>query len=353
MQTVARTCGSMEIGADPKSFRHGLGVCQGSFNPPAKTGMIGSRPVGGQEGESHAYLARPAPRSRAATGFLLAALLLTSSASAEPEGTKDLTIDQKYVAEFAVAASDLKVTTWVDHKDDTYRVGDTLKLFVKTNRDAFITVVDVGTSGKVVVLFPNKHASDNRIGADKVLEIPGPKAPYDIRVSGPAGQELIKVIATTRPGSIIRADQLSELGPFQSYSGSAESFTKDLAIELKPNAPNAPPAASDAPKDATVHKVIRIVAQQGPTAAPQPQTGGPSPPSASPNQPVPSPNQPGAQAPPYAGVSASATNRGHKLPCYRGVGHSTLLRRHRADVQVASGARSASSRWPTSCPCYC
>ena len=202
-------------------------------------------------------------RVRAAIGFFLAAALLTSSASAEPEGTKDLTIDQKYVAEFAVPASDLKVTTWVDHKDDTYRVGDTLKLFVKTNRDAFITVVDVGTSGKVVVLFPNKHASDNRIGADKVLEIPGPKAPYDIRVGGPAGQELIKVIATTRPGAIIRADQLSELGPFQSYSGSAESFTKDLAIELKPNAPNAPPAASDAPKDATVHKVIRIVAQQG------------------------------------------------------------------------------------------
>ena len=156
------------------------------------------------------------------------------------EETNDLTIDQKYVAQFAVPASDLKVTTWVDHKDDTYRVGDTLKLFVKTNLDAFITVVDVGTSGKVVVLFPNKHASDNRIGADKVLEIPGPKAPYDIRVSGPAGQELIKVIATTRPGAIIRADQLSELGPFQSYSGSAESFTKDLAIELKPTPPRRP-----------------------------------------------------------------------------------------------------------------
>ena len=190
----------------------------------------------------------PHQRVLAATGFFLA-LVLSSSALAEPEGAKDLTIDQKQVADFVVPEFDLKVTAWVDREDDTYQAGDTLQLFIKTNRDAYITVVDVGTSGKVLVLFPNKHASDNRILADKVLEIPGPDAPYDIRVAGPAGQELIKVIATTRPGPIIRADQLSELGPFQSYGGSAESFTKDLAIELKPNAPDAPGAASDAPKD--------------------------------------------------------------------------------------------------------
>ncbi len=200
----------------------------------------------------------------AATGFVLAAALLMSSALAEPEGTKDLTIDQKQVADFVVPESDLKVTAWVDRQDDTYQADDTLKLFVKANRDAYVTVVDVGTSGKVLVLFPNKHASDNRILADKVLQIPGPDAPYDIRVAGPAGQELIKVIATTRPGSIIRADQLSELGPFQSYGGSAERLTKDLAIELKPNAPDAPGTANDAAKGAaaTVHKVISIIAPQ-------------------------------------------------------------------------------------------
>ena len=288
-------------------------------------------------------------RVLAATGFVLAAALLTSSASAEPEGTKDLTIDQKQVADFVVPESDLKITAWVDREDDTYHAGDTLKLFVKTNRDAYVTVVDVGTSGKVLVLFPNKHASDNRILADKVLEIPGPDAPYDIRVAGPAGQELIKVIATTRPGSIIRADQLSELGPFQSYGGSAESLTKDLAIELKPNAPEAPGAASNAPKGATatVHKIIRIVAQQSPTAEapPQPQTGEPAPSvSASPNQPVPGSNQPVAQRPdaaeamlqPQAGdPNCHATEKSAIQRCFGGIGQMCKSQTERGPLQAA------------------
>jgi len=186
--------------------------------------------------------------------LLLASLLVATAAAAQQPLARDLSIEQKHVADFGVPESDLKVTAWVDRQDDTYRAGDSVHLFVKANRDAYLTIVDVGTSGKVHVLFPNKHHPDNRVLAHQVLQIPGPEAPYRIRVSGPAGHELIKVIATTRPGQMIRPDQLSELGPFFSYRGTAQGLTRDLGIELKDKHLTGPEGGA-----AVVNKVIRIL----------------------------------------------------------------------------------------------
>lgn len=185
---------------------------------------------------------------------LVAAERIAVSAWAQGPTTRDLTIEQKYLAELGVPDSDIKVTAWVDRQDDTYRTGDAVQIFVKTNHDAYITVVDVGTSGKVHILFPNKHHTDNRVLAHQVLQIPGPDAAYRIRVGGPAGHELIKVIATTRPGQVIRPDQLAEFGPFKSYRGSAEGLTRDLGIELKDKHLTGPESGA-----AMTNKVIRIV----------------------------------------------------------------------------------------------
>src|SRR5688572_32374405 len=106
---------------------------------------------------------------------------------AQQSTTKDLTVEQRPIADLAVPETELRVTAWVDRQNDSYRAGDSVQLFVKTNRDAYLTVIDVGTSGKVHVLFPNKYNSDNRILAHQVLQIPGADAPYRIRVGGPSG----------------------------------------------------------------------------------------------------------------------------------------------------------------------
>ena len=134
------------------------------------------------------------------------------------EGTKDLTIDQKQVADFAVPESDLKVTAWVDRKDDTYQAGDTLKLFVKANRDAYVTVVDVGTSGKVLVLFPNKHASDNRILADKVLQIPDPRRPMTSALTDPPDKSSSKSSPRRAPARSSAQTNFRSLVPFRAMA---------------------------------------------------------------------------------------------------------------------------------------
>jgi TPR repeat protein len=182
--------------------------------------------------------------------------------------TRDLTIEQRPIADLSVPETQLRITAWVDRQNDSYRAGDSVQLFVKTNRDAYLTVIDVGTSGKVHVLFPNKYSKDNRILAHQVLQIPAPDAPYRIRVGGPTGHELIKIIATTQPGELIRADQLAELGPFSAYRGDTQSLTRDLGIELNQRHTSAPEGGA-----ATFNKVLRITADGATLLAP---SGSPS-----------------------------------------------------------------------------
>ncbi len=146
---------------------------------------------------------------------------------------RDLSIQQKPLAALAAPRSELKVRAWTGRRDATYAPGDSVTLYVETNRDAYITILDVGTSGRTHVIFPNRHKPDNFLPANQIVEIPGENADYRLRVGGPAGRELIKVFASERPLGLIRKEELEQHGAFQTYRGDAETLTRDLAIELK------------------------------------------------------------------------------------------------------------------------
>ncbi len=163
--------------------------------------------------------------------------------------TRDLSVEQTELAELTPPKSTLEVSAWVDRTDDTYREGDTMQIFVKPNQDAYITIVDVGTSGKVHILFPNKFQRDNRVLAHQVLQIPGDDT-WRIKVGGPAGQELIKVIATIKPDPVINLARLDELGPFYRYREPAPTLTRDLSAVIN---------REHHGSSATAEKVVRIL----------------------------------------------------------------------------------------------
>lgn len=201
------------------------------------------------------YLIRLFP----AVAFLASAIVASPVFAMQP-GTRDLTIEQRPIAAIVAPVSDFKVTAWVDHKNSIYKVGETLSLFVKSNKDAYITIIDVGTSGKVHMIFPNKYQKDNRVLAHQVLQIPDRDARFRIRVGGPAGTELIKVVATTRKGALIDRTRTSAAGPFRSMKDSTTIVARDLTVELKKR--------HDAGY-ATYNKIIRITMQgaEAPPAA--------------------------------------------------------------------------------------
>ena len=184
---------------------------------------------------------RAAPRRRAfAAAVLLAAggLALASAAQAAGDGARDLTVEQVAVHSVqapgagAGGAGRLGVTAWVDQADNTYAVGERVRLFVKPSKDAYVTVLNVGPSGRTTMLFPNAHQRDNKVSGGRTVEIPPPASGAGIRVSAPVGRELIKVVATTSPTPLFPAGKMRSAGPFAALDGGARAAARDLQVTM-------------------------------------------------------------------------------------------------------------------------
>jgi hypothetical protein len=123
-----------------------------------------------------------------------------------------------------------------DEKWVEANVGDAIRFNFRAERDCYLTLINVGTSGKITVLFPNKYQPDGQIQAGKVYrtETPG-EMPFKIRAHAPAGRELVKVVATLKPLNLnsLKMGQAGGAGTRSIESGSrfAQQLSRDLAIE--------------------------------------------------------------------------------------------------------------------------
>ena len=174
---------------------------------------------------------------------LLAVGCLALSADAQAAGdnaaTRDLTVEQTSIFSIqAPAPADpapgrLNVVAWVDHADNTYAIGEKVRLFVRSSKDAYLMVLNIGPTGNTTLLFPNAFQKDARIGANRTVEIPAPGSGAGIRVSGPAvGRELIKVIASSEPLPVFEAAGMTSASPFAVIGAGARSVARDLQVTM-------------------------------------------------------------------------------------------------------------------------
>jgi hypothetical protein len=142
------------------------------------------------------------------------------------------------------------MTTWFDRSDLTYAQGEAVHIFVQTSEDAYVTVFNVGPSGQAIQLFPNAFQTNNFVRANVPVEIPSANA--RIAVNGPFGAELVKIVASDKPLTIVAESQLANRGGvFRSLSGGAGALQRNLEV------------TSAAPQDhhiAIVNRGIRTVA---------------------------------------------------------------------------------------------
>ena len=184
----------------------------------------------------HRAIARRRPGAVAALAGAFAAAGLASSA-VPADTARDLTVEQTAMYTMqattsAAPAGALKVVAWVDHADNTYAVGEAVRLYVRSSKDAYLTVLNVGPSGNTTMLFPNAAQRDARVGANQTVEIPAQGSGASIRVGGPVGRELIKVIASTSPVPLFDAAKLTGAGPFSMVSGGSRSAARDLQVTM-------------------------------------------------------------------------------------------------------------------------
>jgi hypothetical protein len=162
-----------------------------------------------------------------ATVFLVTAILATVSAWGEDLGPKayrptGMATDQAQLGPISGPTTSrpegLDVATWVDRADATYAPGEPLTLFIKPNRDAYVTVLDIATSGKVKLLFPNAAQPDSRVEAHRVLRI--------------GGVETIRIIASERPLDLIPYAESDAAGPFRILRATGKTIAERIRAQI-------------------------------------------------------------------------------------------------------------------------
>jgi hypothetical protein len=89
-----------------------------------------------------------------------------------------------------------QVTLNVDKPDSTYKIGEQIVLTFSTNKDCRLTLFNVGTSGKVHIIFPNSYQKENLVRAGVQYKVPAEGAGFALQFDGPAGEDVVKAIAT-------------------------------------------------------------------------------------------------------------------------------------------------------------
>lgn len=132
----------------------------------------------------------------------------------------------------------LEIAAELTDADGIYHVGDQVGLTVELSRPAHLLVLNIDAAGSVTSLFPNEFHTESFVPGGETLVMPGEGA--RIFVAGPAGVEIIKVIASDKPIDLSAVADFLPAGPFlTSAPGTAGRLARALAVE-----PVAPPAAA-------------------------------------------------------------------------------------------------------------
>lgn len=149
------------------------------------------------------------------------------------EQTRDIVVQQSFqTIQNPVASNDFKLSVWVDHQNNTYTIGETVTFFFKSNRDCYINLIDIGTSGNVTIIYPNKYDQNNFIKANVTYQVPR-TGTFQFTTTGPAGSEMVKAIATLKKINVFNLQGARQAGPFKAFGQTkGVMVAKDIQVTL-------------------------------------------------------------------------------------------------------------------------
>lgn len=126
-------------------------------------------------------------------------------------------------------AEQLSVRIWTDKA--SYRIGDMIRFGLRVNRDAYVTLVNIGTSGEVAIIYPNRfHPSHFVRGGGDVI-VPPPESGFTLTVQAPPGFDQVRAIATAEPISLHASDFGGR--PDATFRSLDRIQTRDLSVSIK------------------------------------------------------------------------------------------------------------------------
>ena len=99
-------------------------------------------------------------------------------------------------------------------------IGSSVKIKFESEKDCYLTLIDMGTSGNAYIILPNMFNIDNFVKAGKTVYFPEGDEDVAAMIQGPAGIEMIKAFATEKPLNLFELD-------FKNLTSASLTFTSD------------------------------------------------------------------------------------------------------------------------------
>ena len=113
----------------------------------------------------------------------------------------------------------LTADVWINKEEGgVYRPGESMRVFFRSNADAYVLVYNIDTEGYIHLVYPYGPADPMRVEAGRTYIIPQRHDPYDLVADGPPGMEFVVAVASRYPFQNL---------PWYLTSGSPESEPAD------------------------------------------------------------------------------------------------------------------------------
>jgi hypothetical protein len=133
-----------------------------------------------------------------------------------------------HVELWTASASDESTTAPAGQNRPAYRTGTRIAVLFRANRDCYLTLVNMGTSGRLTVLYPNSLHHDNRITANYLYRIPSPSDGFEYELTGPPGTERVKAIATLDDVALLETQFAQDGSLFRTVP--AKAAARDIEV---------------------------------------------------------------------------------------------------------------------------
>ncbi len=105
----------------------------------------------------------------------------------------------KRLADMENPAQDFGVSLRLEGGKTDFGIGETVSFHATSDRAGYLTLVDLGTDGKVVMLFPNAHQPSVKIEAGQTLSFPTEEMGFELQIFPPVGRGMVRAFVTPEP----------------------------------------------------------------------------------------------------------------------------------------------------------
>jgi hypothetical protein len=129
--------------------------------------------------------------------------------------------------------------------DRVFRSGERIKLFITTNRDGYLSLLNIGSSGRSRLLYPHAQTqpNENVVQANAQFEVPQGGA---IRFDDTPGEETLLLMLSPQPMRDLMPGAGGGAQAYQAHPPSAPGYAAPAGLPPMPPPPSAPGYAAPA-----------------------------------------------------------------------------------------------------------